>query len=445
MALYALPKILTGIYNKESYVEANAFNSFSTNQIQTANQNVTQSLNIINTTTNDTLTIQESLIHQNDNDLSISTDDGYILHINNNKPTSGDININENTRNSNVNIVNGNLNIRNGYLNLGNGSIILDGADINAVLVGNQYQLSVQADTLANTEYKVQTQAVTIQETVDVGVVNTNQIVSIQSNYAPLDAPAFTTNLTLPPIVKANNVNVTDVQVSYLSNLSGDVQSAINSLTTNVSSVTSKELQDAANITSLQSSVSTIQTKQTQDEADITSLQSSVSVLQTKQTQDEANITSLQSSVSTIQTKQIQDAANITSLQSSVTTLQTKQTQDEANITSLQSSVSTLQTKQTQDEVSIAAIQTNLSIDGSHISALQSSVSTISTKQTVDESNISSLQSLVQTKANIDSPSFTGVPQVPTANAPSRIIYQWRLTPFFGNVFRMHFEDGFRI
>ena len=61
MALYALPKILTGIYNKESYVEANALNSFSTNQIQTANQNVTQSLNIINTTTNDSLTIQESL------------------------------------------------------------------------------------------------------------------------------------------------------------------------------------------------------------------------------------------------------------------------------------------------------------------------------------------------------------------------------------------------
>ena len=138
--------------------------------------------------------------------MSISTDDGYILHINNNKPTSGDININENSRNSNVNIVNGNLNIRNGYLNLGNGSIILDGADINAVLVNNQYQLSVQADTLANTEYKVQTQAVTIQETVDVGVVNTNQIVSIQSNFAHLDQPIFSTNLQLPPIVKANNV-----------------------------------------------------------------------------------------------------------------------------------------------------------------------------------------------------------------------------------------------
>ena len=117
----------------------------------------------------------------------------------------------------------------------------------------------------------------TLQESVDVGVVNTNQIVSIQNNYAPLDQPIFSTNMTLPPIVIANGAYMTDVQMSYLSGLNGDVQSAINSLNTSVTSVTSKEIQDASNITLLlQSSVSTIQTKQTQDEANTTSLQSSV-------------------------------------------------------------------------------------------------------------------------------------------------------------------------
>jgi len=136
MALYAVPKIVSAVYNKESFIEANAYNSLSTNQIQTVKQNVTQ----INGT--DSLTLQDSLLQQHGNDLSISTDDGYTLHINNNKPTSGDININENSRNSNVNIINGNLNIRKGYLNVGNGSIIIDGAQLDVVLKDNQYQLS---------------------------------------------------------------------------------------------------------------------------------------------------------------------------------------------------------------------------------------------------------------------------------------------------------------
>ena len=187
MARYLSPRTLGSVFNNDQFFAANTsttLSSISSSQLSTSTAKMSS---------------LSSLFQQHGNDLNISTDDGYTLNLNNNKPTSGDININENSQNSNVNIINGNLNIRNGYLNLGNGSILLDGADINAILVGNQYQLSVQADTLANTEVKVQTQAVTLQETVDVGVVNTNQIVSIQSNYAPLDQPIFSTNLTLPP------------------------------------------------------------------------------------------------------------------------------------------------------------------------------------------------------------------------------------------------------
>jgi hypothetical protein len=71
------------------------------------------------------------------------------------------------------------------------------------------------------------------------------------------------------------------------------------------------------------------------------------------------------------------------------------------------------------DESNIASIQTSLSIDAANISALQSSLATVSSKQTTDEANISSLQSLVDTKANTNSPTFTGIPQVPTATAIS--------------------------
>ena len=212
MAKYAVPRILGSVFNNEKFFEANvssSINTLASTTLTTSKANV-QSLNVINGS--ESLTLQDSLFQQHGNDLSISTDDGYTLYLNKDKPTSGDININENSRNSNVNIINGNLNIRNGYLNVGNGSIIIDGAQLDVVLKDNQYQLSLQADSLANTQNRVQEHAVTIQETVDVGVVNTNQIVSIQSNYAPLDQPVFVTNLTLPPIVKANESNVTNVQ-----------------------------------------------------------------------------------------------------------------------------------------------------------------------------------------------------------------------------------------
>jgi hypothetical protein len=219
MARYVRPKSLGTVFNNERFFEANVssnVNSIVSSSFASKKANV-ESLKISSSTT-DSITLQDSLLQQNGDNLTISTDDGYILYLNKDKPTSGDVIINENARNSNVVIENGTLFIRNGNLNVGNGSIMIDGALLDVVLRENQYQLSIQADNLANTTNRVQEQAVVIQDTVDVTVVNTNQIVSIQSSYAPLDQPIFSTNLTLPPIVKANNVNVTDVQFSYLSN-----------------------------------------------------------------------------------------------------------------------------------------------------------------------------------------------------------------------------------
>jgi len=47
---------------------------------------------------------------------------------------------------------------------------MIDGALLDVVFRENQYQLSIEADTLANTTTKVQEQAVVIQDTVDVTV-----------------------------------------------------------------------------------------------------------------------------------------------------------------------------------------------------------------------------------------------------------------------------------
>ena len=210
------------------------YKDITTNSLSSI-ENTSTSINLVSDDVNDYLSVKDSLIKQHNDELSITTDDGYALHLNNNKQTSGDIYINENSYNSNVNIMNGSLNIWNGILSLNNGSIILlDGADINAVLSGNKYELSVQADSLAIQNNQIQGHSVTIQESVDTGTINSTQIVTIQNNYAPIDQPVFSTSMNLPPIIIANNENVTDIQISHLKNVNSDIQGSLNTINSSI-------------------------------------------------------------------------------------------------------------------------------------------------------------------------------------------------------------------
>ena len=389
MARYVRPRSLGTVFNNERFFEANIssnVNSVTSSSFATKKAKV-ESLKVSSSTT-DSITLQDSLLQQNGDNLTISTDDGYVLYLNKDKPTSSDVVINQNSQNSNVIIENGTLFIRNGNLNVGNGSIMIDGALLDVVLRENQYQLSIQADNLANTTNKVQEQAVVIQDTVDVTVVNTSQIVSIQSNFAPLDQPIFSTNLQLPPIVKANNVNVTDVQVSYLSNLSGDVQSAINTLTTNVATVTSNQVTDRANISSLQTNLATVTSNQVTDKANIFTLQTNLATLTSNQVTDKANISTLQTNLATVTSKQVTDEANISSLQTNLATVTSNQVTDKANISTLQTNLATVTSNQVTDKASIVSMQTSLVIDEANISSLQTNLATVTAKQVTDEANL---------------------------------------------------------
>ena len=149
MARYAAPKSLGSIFNNETYTFANvnsAMNNLQTNLSITGTENVSQSINIISN--GDTLSLSDGLIKQISDDLVVTTEDGYSLYLNKDKQTAGDLIINENCYRSNVVIANGNLTLKNGYLNLGkNGTLILNKADVNAVLVNNKFQLQVHADT----------------------------------------------------------------------------------------------------------------------------------------------------------------------------------------------------------------------------------------------------------------------------------------------------------
>ena len=113
MARYVRPKTLGTVFNNEKFFEANVssnVNSISSSSFVTKKANV-ESLKISSSTT-DSITLQDSLLQQNGDNLTISTDDGYILYLNKDKPTSGDIIINQNSQNSNVVIENGTLFIR---------------------------------------------------------------------------------------------------------------------------------------------------------------------------------------------------------------------------------------------------------------------------------------------------------------------------------------------
>ena len=426
MARYGAPKSLGSIFNSEVYSFANvnsAMNNLSTNLSVTGIENVSQSINIISD--GDTLTLQDSLIKQISDNLTITTEDGYNLSLNSNKGTAGDLLINENSYHSNVIIANGNLTLKNGYLNLGkNGTLVLNGADVNAVLVNNQFQLRVQADTLVNHNETLVNHSTGIQESTDLGVNNSTKIVQIESSYAPLDAPVFTTSLALPPLVLADNTNVSSSQIGYLSNLTGDVQFGLNTINTTIQTVQSQLVVDASNISVLQSSVSTINSQQVTQDSNISSLQASVSTINTQQATQDSNIATLQSSVSTINTQQGVQDNNISSLQSSVSTINTQQATQDSNISSLQTSVSTINTQQVTQDSNISSLQASVStINTQHItqdnniSTLQSSVSTINSQQVTQDNNIASIQSALNTKSDIHSPEFTGIPKVQTASA----------------------------
>ena len=440
MAHYAAPKSLGSIFNNETYNFANTnsvLNNLASTFSSTNTETVSQAINIVSN--GDTLiSLSDGLIKQISDDLVVTTEDGYTLSLNKDKQTAGDLLINENSYHSNVIIANGNLTLKNGYLNLGKtGTLVLNGADINAVLVNNQFQLRVQADTLVNHDQTLNVHSTGIAESVDIGVTNSTKIVQIEQAYAPLDAPVFTTSLALPPLVVVDNTNVSSTQISYLSNLTGDVQTGLNTinstigivqakqvidasniqvLQTNLATVTSKQLTDESNISTLQSSVATINTKLVTDESNISSLQSSVATIITKQTTDESNISDLQSSVATINTKLVTDESNISSLQSSVAMINTKLVTDESNISSLQSSVATISTKQVTDESNISVLQSSLATVASKQTTDKSKISAIQSALVTDEGNIATLQNTIITKAPLVSPIFSGTQQVPTAS-----------------------------
>jgi hypothetical protein len=104
---------------------------------------------------------------------------------------------------------------------------------------------------------------------------------------------------------------------------------------------------------------------------------------------------------------------------SNVNGLSTRLSTDETNISTNTTNITQNTASITQNTNDISNLKPRVTTAEGYITALQGSVGQIQSKQITDENNIASIQSTLPTKANLDSPNFTGIPQCPTAIANS--------------------------
>jgi hypothetical protein len=441
MSKYSAPKNkktktfnLNDFQFQDSFITYNNALNLSNNQVISGEKTFSTDL-VIDSTTTGSLTINDNKIQSHSNAFEITTDDGYHLNVNSNKKSGGDLIVNSNSKYSNMTVENGNLNVKTGNVIIGKGALILNGANIQAVVNNNTYQLSIHADSISTNTSTLVEHSSNIQTVTDVAVENTNQIVGIQNSYAPLDQPVFTTNLTLPSNIISNSTNVSDVQVSYLSNLNEDLNLSLTSIQNDILSIQTTQLYDESNISNLQTSVNAINLQLVADESNISAINSKLIV-------DENNILNSQNSIGLINAKLVTNDSNISLINSklntdesniltntnNISTINSKLVVNDSNINNIQSNLSIINTKLITNDANINTINSKLTTDESNILTNHndiltntSNISSINTKLISDEANILSntndintINTNILTLAPINSPIFTGNPCAPT-------------------------------
>ena len=237
-------------------------------------------------------------------------------------------------------------------------------------------------------------------------------IVSLNNSKANVKNPIFKEKITTPAV----NLNGIDLEKSLgkLSKKQETYELNINNLTNAVENILIGHDTNFEKIIQLQNVIDTILNTQITDEIRLTNVKSIVDNILNSQVTDEEKIHDLQNVVDIISSSQNTDEVNINNLTVSVndltisvTDVSTKQTVNEVNINNLTVSVNDLQ-------VSVTDVSNKQIVDAENINNLTISLTDVSNKQIVDEANIIDLQTL---KASIESPIFSGVPTVPTANA----------------------------
>ena len=179
----------------------------------------------------------------------------------------------------------------------------------------------------------------------------------------------------------ANTLSIGGSAVAYASNVN-TVQSNLTSLTTSVNTI-------AANVNSVQSNLTSLTTSVNTIAANVNSVQSNLTSLTTSVNTIAANVNSVQTNVAAVETRA---TANINTVQSNVTSLTTSVNTIAANVNSVQTNVAAVETRATANintvQSNVTSLTTSVNTIAANVNSVQSNVSSITSGATAFTGNI---------------------------------------------------------
>jgi archaellum component FlaC len=179
------------------------------------------------------------------------------------------------------------------------------------------------------------------------------------------------------------NINSVQSNVTSLTTSVNTIRANVNSVQSNVGTLTTSVNTIAANVNSVQSNVGTLTTSVNTIKANVDSVQSNVATAVTNINTVQSNVTSLTTSVNTIAANVNSVQANVNTVQSNVTSLTTSTNTIRANVNSVQSNVDTnyLQA-QSNDFITYTRITANVNaVQGNLTSSMNQMVANVNTVQ----------------------------------------------------------------
>jgi hypothetical protein len=279
----------------------------------------------------------------------------------------------------------------------------------------------VSSSTIASlpTSIAANTSSIT-SNTNSIAILNTN----VSTNTASITAEitrAINAESALDTRVASNTASITS-NTNSIATLNTNVSANTASITSETTRATNAEntldtrvASNTASITSNTNSIATLNTNVSTNTASITAettrATNAESVLDTRVTSNTSSITSNTNSIATLNTNVSTNTASITAETTRATNaesaLDTRVASNTASITSNTNSIATLNTNM---NANTSSITTNIS----DITSLTSRVNTATSSITSNTADIATLNTSLSNKANLNSPSFTGTPSLPT-------------------------------
>ena len=179
------------------------------------------------------------------------------------------------------------------------------------------------------------------------------------------------------------NVNTVQSNVTSLTTSTNTIKANVDSVQSNVATLTTSTNTIKANVDSVQSNVTSLTTSTNTIKANVDSVQSNVATNTGRINTVQSNVTSLTTSVNTIQANVNSIQSNVNTVQSNVTSLTTSTNTIKANVDSVQSNVATnyLQA-QSNDFITYTRITANVNaVQGNLTSSMNQMVANVNTVQ----------------------------------------------------------------